>query len=220
MKKLLLATVVALASTSAFADSTAVMKVKGTLTNSACTAELGNGGVLDYGYIRLGEFSATSNNKLGQKQIPVTINCTAATKLGFTVADNRSDSNAQLPVDIAGNLNQTVKYYTYGVGKTADGVKIGSYGMWMTDITADGKTVDPIGHNHDWPSTSWRKTSVPRSDAFQTIAFAATGTTTPMAITNAAFNFNTNLVVWDTTTLGITDDTALDGQATLTLVYL
>lgn len=41
MKKLLLATVVALASTSAFADSTAVMKVKGTLTNSACTAELG-----------------------------------------------------------------------------------------------------------------------------------------------------------------------------------
>ncbi|EKI0251251.1 DUF1120 domain-containing protein [Enterobacter asburiae] len=220
MKKVLLATAVALASTSAFADSTAVMKVKGTLTNSACTAELGNGGVLDYGYIRLGELSANSSNKLGQKQIPVSINCTAATKLGFTVTDNRSDTNPQIPVDIAGNLNQTAKYYTYGVGKTADGVKIGNYGMWMTDITADGKTVDSIANNHDWPSTSWKKTGIPRSDAFQTIAFATTGTTTPIAITNATFNFNTNLVIWDTTTLAVTDDTALDGQNTLTLVYL
>lgn len=220
MKKVLLATAVALASTSAFADSTAVMKVKGTLTNSACTAELGNGGVLDYGYIRLGELSANSSNKLGQKQIPVSINCTAATKLGFTVTDNRSDTNPQIPVDIAGNLNQTAKYYTYGVGKTADGVKIGNYGMWMTDITADGETVDSIANNHDWPSTSWKKTGIPRSDAFQTIAFATTGTTTPIAITNATFNFNTNLVIWDTTTLAVTDDTALDGQNTLTLVYL
>lgn len=220
MKKILLATAVALASTSAFADSTAVMKVKGTLTNSACTAELGNGGVIDYGYIRLGELSATTNNIIGQKQIPVSINCTAATKLGFTVTDNRGDSNPQLPVDIAGNANQTVKYYTYGVGKTADGVKIGNYGMWMTNITADGKTVDSIANNHDWPSTSWKKTGIPRSDAFQTIAFATTGTTTPLAITNATFNFNTNLVIRDTTTLAVTDDTALDGQNTLTLVYL
>lgn len=220
MKKILLATAVALASTSAFADSTAVMKVKGTLTNSACTAELGNGGVIDYGYIRLGELSATTNNIIGQKQIPVSINCTAATKLGFTVTDNRGDSNPQLPVDIAGNANQTVKYYTYGVGKTTDGVKIGNYGMWMTDITADGKTVDSIANNHDWPSTSWKKTGIPRSDAFQTIAFAQTGTLTPMAITNATFNFNTNLVIRDTTTLAVTDDTALDGQNTLTLVYL
>ncbi|EKI0251250.1 DUF1120 domain-containing protein [Enterobacter asburiae] len=220
MKKVILATLVALASASAFAEPTAVLKVHGTLTNSACTAEMGNGGVIDYGYIRLGELSATSNNKLGQKQIPVTITCSAATKVGFTISDNRGDSNAQLPVDIGGNLNQSVKYYTYGVGNTTEGVKIGNYGMWMTDVAADGKTVDPIANNHDWASTSWKKTGIPRSDAFQTIAFADTGTTTPLAITNATFNFNTNLIIRDTTTLAITDDTALDGQATMTLVYL
>ncbi|HBH7064988.1 hypothetical protein ABR39_21255 [Enterobacter genomosp. O] len=220
MKKVILATLVALASASAFAEPTAVLKVHGTLTNSACTAEMGNGGVIDYGYIRLGELSATSNNKLGQKQIPVTITCSAATKVGFTISDNRGDSNAQLPVDIGGNLNQSVKYYTYGVGNTTEGVKIGNYGMWMTDVAADGKTVDSIANNHDWASTSWKKTGIPRSDAFQTIAFADTGTTTPLAITNATFNFNTNLIIRDTTTLAITDDTALDGQATMTLVYL
>lgn len=220
MKKIILATAIALSTTSAFAADTAVMKVAGTLTNSACTAELGNGGIVDYGYIRLGELSDTSNNKLGQKQIPVTINCTAPTKVGFTIMDNRGDSNAQLPVDIGGNMNQTAKYYTYGVGLTNDGKKIGNYGMWMTDTTVDGKSVDSVANNHDWSATTWKKTGIPRSDAFQTIAFAETGTTTPMAITTASFNFVTNLVIWDTSTLAITDDTALDGQNTMTLVYL
>ncbi|MBE4853819.1 DUF1120 domain-containing protein [Enterobacter cloacae complex sp. P40RS] len=220
MKKVILATTIALITSSAFAANTAVIKVAGTLTNAACTAELGNGGVIDYGYIRMGELSESANNKIGQKQIPVTISCTAPTKLGFTITDNRGDSNAQLPVDIAGNLNQTTKYYTYGVGKTAQGVKIGNYGMWMTGISVDGKAADSIGNNHDWASTKWKKTGIPRSDAFQTIAFAETGSTTPMAITNVNFNFVTNLVIWDTSTLAITDDTALDGQNTMTLVYL
>lgn len=220
MKKVILASLIALASASAFAEPTAVLKVQGTLTNSACSPSIGNGGVIDYGYIRLGELSATAENKLGQKQIPVTITCTAPTKVDFTILDNRGDSNAQLPVDIGGNLNQSAKYYTYGVGNTTEGVKIGNYGMWMTDVTADGNTVDPIANNHDWVATQWRKTGIPRSDAFSTIAFAQSGTTTPMAITTANFNFVTNLTIRDTSTLAITDDTPLDGQATMTLVYL
>ncbi len=157
MKKVILASLIALASASAFAEPTAALKVHGTLTNSACSPSIGNGGVVDYGYIRLGELSATSNNKLGQKQVPVTITCTAPTKVGFTILDNRGDSNAQLPVDIGGNLNQSVKYYTYGVGTTTEGVKIGDYGMWMTDVMADGNAVDSIANNHDWSATTWEK---------------------------------------------------------------
>lgn len=215
-----MASLIALASVSAFAEPTAVLKVQGTLTNAACSPSIGNGGVIDYGYIRLGELSATENNKLGQKQVPVTITCTAPTKVGFTILDNRGDSNAQLPLDIGGNLNQSVKYYTYGVGTTTEGVKIGDYGMWMTDITADGNTVDAVVNNHDWEATKWRKSSIPRSDAFSTTSFAATGTEAPIAITTANFNFVTNLMIRDTTSLAITDDTPLDGQATMTLVYL
>lgn len=220
MKKVILASLIALASASAFAEPTAVLKVHGTLTNSACSPSIGNGGVVDYGYIRLGELSATSNNKLGQKQVPVTITCTAPTKVGFTVLDNRGDSNAQLPVDIGGNLNQSAKYYTYGVGTTTEGVKIGNYGMWMTDVMADGNAVDSVANNHDWSATTWKKTGIPRSDAFSTVSFAQTGTVEPIAITAANFNFVTNLTIRDTSTLAITDDTALDGQATMTLVYL
>lgn len=220
MKKIILAPLIALASASAFAEPTAVLKVQGTLTNSACTPSIGNGGVIDYGYIRLGELSATTNNNLGQKQVPVTITCTAPTKVGFTILDNRSNTDAGLPVDINTNKNVTLVHYTYGLGTTSEGVKIGDYGMWMTDVTADGNTVDPIAHNHDWADGTWKFTTIPRNDEFCTMSFAQTGTLDPIAITTANFNFVTNLTIRDTSTLAITDDTPLDGQATMTLVYL
>lgn len=85
MKKVLLATALSLCVTSAFAaNPTAVLKVKGTLTNAACTPTLSNGGTVDYGTINLGNLSATAVNQLGQKNIDLTINCTAATKVSGT----------------------------------------------------------------------------------------------------------------------------------------
>ncbi|ALZ96359.1 hypothetical protein APT61_10195 [Leclercia adecarboxylata] len=220
MKKVILATAIALCTTSAFAAETAVLKVKGVLTNSACSVELSEGGVINYGTIHLGGLEADKNNVLGQKQLPVSIECTAATKVGFTITDNHEDSNARLPVDVNTSKNITEKYYTYGVGKTTGGVKIGNYGMWMTDVTADGKSVDAIVQNQDWTDGHWATGSVPRSDAFATSSFAATGTKEPVAINKATFNFVTNLVIQGTSTLAITDDTPFEGQATMTLVYL
>ncbi|AUY41322.1 DUF1120 domain-containing protein [Leclercia adecarboxylata] len=220
MKKVILATAIALCTTSAFAAETAVLKVKGVLTNSACSVELSQGNVFDYGTIHLGGLDADKNNVLGQKQLPVSITCTAATKVGFTITDNHGDSNARLPVDVNTTTNVTDAYYTYGVGKTAGGVNIGNYSMWMTDVVADGNTVDPIVQNNDWTDGHWVKGSVPRSDTVTTTSFATTGTKEPLAITAATFNFVTNLVIQKTKTLAITDDTPFEGQSTMTLVYL
>ena len=220
MKKVILATTIAIIASSAFAADTAIIKVTGTLTNAACTAELGNGGVIDYGYIRLGELSETANNKLGEKQIPASITCTAPTKVGFIMTDNRADSNAQVPVDIATHKDVTAKYYTFGVGLTSEGIKIGNYGMMITDAIVDGKAADNIGQNQGWVSTKWEKAGASRSDGIQTLTFAETGTTVPMAITTVNFNVVTSLAIRDTATLAITDDTALSGQPTMTLVDL
>ena len=101
MKKVLLATALSLCVTSAFAaNPTAVLKVKGTLTNAACTPTLSNGGTVDYGTINLGTLSATAVNQLGQKNIDLTINCTTATKVSWNMVDDRKDSNAKLEVEI------------------------------------------------------------------------------------------------------------------------
>ncbi|CZZ97653.1 protein YhcF [Enterobacter hormaechei] len=94
MKKVLLATALSLCVASAFAADTAVLQVKGKLTNAACTPQLSNGGVVDYGTIHLGELSATAVNQLGDKDINLTITCGAPTQVGWVVNDDRgNDSN-------------------------------------------------------------------------------------------------------------------------------
>ncbi|MCT2766202.1 DUF1120 domain-containing protein [Enterobacter cloacae] len=219
MKKRLLATAVALASTSAFAEPTAVMKVTGTMTNPACTAELGNGGVVDFGTISLGELSATSNNHIGEKTLPVTISCVAPTKVGFSIVDNRRETNAgiSVPLDSSSSAN---KIATFGVGTTEAGVNIGSYAFMAQNAVADSTTVSIINHNNDWTDTKWNTSTIPRNDGFNILSFANTGTLTPIAIKTVTFGMMTSLSIQSTGTLAITDDTALDGQATMTLVYL
>ena len=182
---------------------------------------MSDGGVIDYGYIRLGNFS--DNNELGQKSLPVTINCDVATKLGFRMQDNHADSNSNIAVPIKGGTVSTgsYRYYNYGIGKTTDGVNIGNYGLWISNSVADGNNVDNILRNDNWSSNHpWSKSAIPRSDSFSLSTVAATGTLEPIAFTTYTFDININAMIKDTTTLAITDDTPIDGQATMTLVYL
>ncbi len=162
MKKVLLATVLSLCVSSAFAAETAVLKVKGTLTNSACTPELSNGGVVDYGTIRLGELSATTVNQLGHKNIDLTIACTAATKVSWNLVDDRADSRAMISVSdkwFDGSSGIPPESQAYGVGLTDGGVKIGNYTMFVNldSVTADGKSVDSIYTQTGAGATSWVK---------------------------------------------------------------
>ena len=225
MKKVFLATTLALCVNSAFAaDPTAVLKVKGTLTNVACTPELGNGGVVDYGFIRLGELSATANNQLGQKNIDLTINCTAATKVSWNMIDDRSATNANIAVQngqFTGGT-QTGPSQTYGVGKTTGGVNIGSYALFVKvdSVVADGNTVDPVYQQNG--STTWTKSTngSSQSDNYRNFTVATAGSLEPLAFQTATFPLVTSLAIKDTTTLAITDDTPLDGQITISLKYL
>ena len=70
MKKLLLAASVAvIMSSAAHAAETAVLKVSGVLTNSACTPSLSGGGIVDFGTTNIGNMSATQTNQLGNKDL-------------------------------------------------------------------------------------------------------------------------------------------------------
>lgn len=227
MKKVLLATALSLCVTSAFAaNPTAVLKVKGTLTNAACTPTLSNGGTVDYGRINLGNLSATAVNQLGQKNIDLTINCTAATKVSWNMVDDRKDSNAKLEVEngMFGGDSQTSESQLYGVGKTAGAtpVSIGSYSLFVkTDsVVADGATVDPIyqqGSAGEWTKSINGST---QGDNYRDFTVATVGSLAPLAFETATFPLVTSLAIQDTTTLAITDDTQLDGQVTISLRYL
>ena len=102
MKKIIIATAVAMTlSATAHADSTAVLKLKGVLTNNACTPTLSDGAVVDFGTKYISSLSATADNQLGYKDISLTINCSAATKVAWSITD---DTN------LDGQATITVKY--------------------------------------------------------------------------------------------------------------
>lgn len=225
MKKIILATAISLCISSAYAAETAVLKVTGTLTNSACTPELSNGGVVDYGTIHLGELSPDTNNQLGQKEINLSINCTAATKVSWSAADDRTDSRASITIKNGryGGGDVSESYFQYGIGKTGTGVNIGNYSLFIKDFkaTVDGESKDVIIHNTGWDTSLWNRTgTVVRNDTITNVSVADPGTLEPVAFTTAVFPLVTALAIKDTTSLGIVDDTALDGQATITLKYL
>lgn len=228
MKKILLASTLALCVTSAFAaDPTAVLKVKGTLTNAACTPTLGNGGVADYGTIRLSELSATEVNQLGQKDIDLSINCSVPTKVAFYVDDDRPNTEAVIEVKNGDFNGNSVSFSSgvMGLGKTTDGVKIGNYSLFVkTDsIVLDGASGDFIYGSHlNTSSSPWilKSTGLISGDGADIFTGAAKGTVEPLAFTNATFPMAVSTSVQNTATLAITDDTDLDGQATLSLFYL
>lgn len=224
MKKILLATALSLCVSSAFAAETAVLKVTGTLTNSACTPELSNGGVVDYGQIRLGSLSSTAVNQLGHKNIDLTITCTAATKVSWNMVDDRADSRAGITVADAmvGGASVSATSQIYGLGLTAGDVKIGNYAMFVNvgSVTADGNAVDPIyvqSGSSNWATSTDGST---QGESGRDFTVATTGTTDPLAFQTATFPLTTSLAIQDTTTLAITDDTKLDGQLTISLRYL
>jgi type 1 fimbria pilin len=225
MKKVLLVTVLSLCVSSAFAAETAVMKVKGTLTNSACTPELSNGGVVDYGNIRLGELSATANNQLGMKDVSLTIQCTAPTKVSWNMIDDRADSAANIPVQngLFGGGTISSAGQIYGVGKAGD-VKIGNYSLFLKldSITADGNAADGIYVQSYAEGKTWTKSTNGSTQGYNMRDFtvANPGTLEPVAFQTAVFPMATSLAIRDTTTLAITDDTSLDGQLTISLRYL
>lgn len=225
MKKVLLVTVLSLCVSSAFAAETAVLKVKGTLTNSACTPELSNGGVVDYGNIRLGDLSPTANNQLGIKDVSLTIQCAAPTKVSWNLIDDRADSVANIPVENGSFAGGTIisGNQMYGVGKAGD-VNIGNYSLFMKvdSVTADGKAADTISTQFYADGATWAKNLLGQTqgDNVRDITVAKSGTLEPVAFQTAVFPMATSLAIRDTTTLAITDDTPLDGQLTISLRYL
>lgn len=224
MKKTLLAVILAACASSAVAAPTAVLKVKGVLTNSACSPELSQSGIVDYGTIHTADLSDSAVNQLGQKTISLTITCEAATKVSWNLVDDRVDSRAGLTVNNgdATGAGVSAANQTYGVGKTAGDVAIGNYSLFVNvgSVVSGTDTVDTIvmdGNNSVWTKST---DGITQGLNNRDITIATTGSVEPLAFTTATFPLVTSLAIQDTKTLAITDDTDLDGQVTISLRYL
>lgn len=232
MKKIFIATAVALSLSAAAqaAESTAVLKVTGILTNDACTPELDGGGVVDFGTKYINELSATETNQLGHKDLSFKISCTAPTKVGFSISDDRADSTASITIENTSftNTDETAWNFDtrFGAGKTAGNVNIGAYSIAVnrSAIMADGQkqtalqaSSGVLGEN-DWHVWGAGSDLLLNTGAYCYSLGDAGGAL--VAFTNAEFPLRVALAVQKTDALAITDNTTLDGQATITLIYL
>jgi type 1 fimbria pilin len=236
MKKVLLATLIALASNAALADGSIVMKVQGKMNNASCTPELSNGGSIDFGTISLDQLSPTQTNQMGHKDMSLTINCPSATKVAWSIADNKEDSNAandlsssEFAIHDATDTGGEVygSGTTYGVGTTAAGDKIGAYAIStrVNDITANGIPAQAIfapAYVNSKGEYMWRNlsTGVIANDNAEIMTATKPGYTAPLAITNVVFPFKVSLAIVNTNRLSTTDEAQLSGETTITLVYL
>ena len=238
MKKCLLATVIMMAATAVYAEPTAMLKVHGTLTSAGCVPEISNGGVADFGEVGLDSLSSGVAYQAGHKDVTLTITCQSATRVGWTIKDDRKDSNAgahktssEFHVDnaTASGAQAYGDYQLNGVGKTSAGESIGAYSVstYMNAVTADGATVQPIAAamytGGTISSRSWINlwaTGILTNDGTDVMTVAKTGERAPLDFTTAAFPLKIALAIAPSKNLTLTDRTDLDGQSTITLVYL
>lgn len=232
MKKLLVATTVAMALSAAAhaADSTALLKVQGVLTNDACTPTLSGGGTVDFGTTYVDTLSSTATNQLGKKDITLTISCSAPTTgVAWGIEDNVGSPAAvgitNPGFTTGGDVADSQTDVQFGVGSTTGGVKIGAYAVTIdkANSTADGVAQTVIVA---YPANflGWTPffSGVSRDYVEHDGHAYSLGTTThiPVAFTNAVFPLRVALAVDKTSTLAITDDTPIAGQATITLYYM
>ena len=221
--------VLAAMSLPAMANSVDV-RVVGTITPSACTPTVSGNGTFNYGTIKPDTLSDTDFTVLAEKTLDLSISCDAPTKIGILVNSQRPDTAenigggtstvATTPVPLFG-MNASTSAFGLGLNGTN---AIGGYGMRIvpSTSTADGASVDHITKNSTM--TNWNKSPsgimIARPDVKLVSSFAQAGTTTPMSLTTANAQIGIQAYINKKSELDVTKPVALDGLATIEMVYL
>ncbi|MEP8704479.1 DUF1120 domain-containing protein [Enterobacter roggenkampii] len=230
----------ALAMSNAQAANDVTLKVTGNIVPGSCVPSLPNGGVVDYGTMPASTINptGTANSlvQLGAKNITLTISCDSDTSVGVTSTDNRHDSRVELGSGAYiengyyDNSNVTNPSGGYGLGKTSAGANIGTYTIAADPVntTTDGLAADLIvttltdTSNYTWTKAVTGAFFPINSGLGQTRIFTAavSGSTAPKVFKVMNMPLRIATALQDNTVLGTGDTITLDGNATLSLVYL
>lgn len=228
MGKTLLAVILATSAGQAMAAGDSIdVKVIGQIVPAACTANVTGGATVDYGTMKTSALSQDDFTMLGVKNLELSIACEAPVKIALKTQDMRSDSVVALT-----GKNWDMKATTVaangkelGLG-SAEGKKIGAWAMWMepASVKADGNAVDAL-NTTGTPnaSSTWTKAAggaawLATDGAYK--SWGATGTLTPIAVTNLTGTLSVQAGINKASELDLTKPVTLDGLATLQVYYL
>lgn len=159
---------------------------------------------------------------MGVKNIILTNICDSSITLGWGTTDNRADTLAPINVAHGGMGVMTVSspQNLYDIGKTSEGVNIGAYSFSLdTDsVTADSVAVDAVYsqyHNSVEVSNRTKLTGGTSQGNIRTFTIAEAGTLIPKAFKKGDFSMSVSASIQGIDTLAITNNTDLDGSATI-----
>ncbi|CAM8677842.1 MULTISPECIES: DUF1120 domain-containing protein [Leclercia] len=207
------------------------MKVSGTILPAACTPALSNSGEVAFGSIAASSIrKAPAGNalvQLGSKDITLTVTCDAATAIGFTMADNRASSAVTLSSSayvnsvFAGGPSITQSYFGFGLGVATNDAKIGAYTVAVdgAKMTADSVAADLLVSDNN--GATWRAASYGNqsNDNSRIVTVGQVGSTEPKMFKEMTVPMKIAAAVQPSSVLGA-DEIVLNGNATLSLVYL
>ena len=189
----------------AFAASTVDLAVTGLIVPSACTPSL-SANTVDVGRVSVKDLNQDTRTFLTPTTLTLSVNCEASTLFAMKATDNRSDSAAA--------INEL------GIGKTAAGERIGGYWLMLSSATADTTAVQMIGSTNN--GGSWFRFR--EDDAWGTtylLSIAAVGAgSVPIPAQNTQMALSVNPFINPAKNVTITEDTPIDGSATIEVKYL
>ncbi|HBU6133174.1 TPA: DUF1120 domain-containing protein [Enterobacter chuandaensis] len=229
-KKGMLASVLAVAASSAMAASSIDIQVTGKIVPASCTPTFtSGGGIADYGTMKVASLNSTKATALADvKIIPISITCEDATRIGVTFNDAHADSapTGDVPVAFIDLDFETSARNTAGLGMY-NGKKIGAYSLGIQSeagtVTNDaGDNLYPIFSKDgaSWGSKSGFRYLQIATDKSEIYSFSDVPSGQPVAQTKVNFNVGVAAQINPTNDLNITDEATLDGLTNVELVYL
>ncbi len=186
----------------ALAASSTDLTVTGIITPSSCTPSLSGGGIIDYGKISAKDLNQDKTTTLPWETLQLTVNCDAAIPFRLLPTDNRSGT-------IGGDSN-------FGLGFINGDQKLGGYVVRIRTPIADGVAVQPLSsatNGNTWSASTSVEPN--RLSAFGAVG----GPTTPIAIKDLQTDLRVSTQIARADSLDLTNEVALDGSATISIVY-
>ena len=189
------------------------LAVTGLITPTACTPQLSDGAVIDYGKISQQDLKVDRSTRLPVKPLHVNIACNAPNRFALRMHDNR-DGSAMVNSEIY-----------YGLGLDHSGNRIGLYSMTFDPLqTVVDSTAQAYGTESTTGGLAWRTANLnPISigaNSYLGFTDIAGSTAGPSAIQELISTVKVEAVINATQNLDLSSDTRLDGLATLEVVYL
>ena len=198
---------------SVLAASTVDLSVHGLITPAACVPQLSSGGLIDYGKIARQDLNLETATRLPPKTLHIGIACNGPVRYALRMRDNR-DGSAMVNSEIY-----------YGLGFDNSGNRLGVYSMTFDPRqTQAGNTAQVYGTESTTGGLAWRTSNLNPIDigsrsylGFTAVEGSVSG---PTAISLLDGIVTVQTVINARQNLDLSVETALDGSATLEVVYL